>query len=68
MVSCHGKNPGSVLIGHESLDKDKLQDLRKLHDLGLAPAPTAAVLLQLGREQWEMQCQLNATYLCLVLY
>jgi len=26
--------------------------LRKLHDLGLAPAPAAAVLLQLGRERW----------------
>lgn len=68
VVSCRGKNPRSVLIGHESLDKDKLRDLRKLHGLGLAPAPTAAVLLQLGREQWEMQCQLNTTSLCLVLY
>lgn len=67
-MSCHGKNPGLVLIGHESLDKDKLQDLRKLRDPGIAQLPQQLCFCSWGGSDAEIQCQLKATYLSLVLH
>lgn len=67
-MSCHGKNPRIVLIGHESLGKDKLQDLRKLHDLGVAQLPQQLCFCSCGGSDGEIQCQLKATYLFLVLH
>lgn len=52
-MSCHGKNPRIVLIGHESLDKDKLQDLRKLHDLGIAQLPQQLCFCSWGGSDGE---------------
>lgn len=67
-MSCHEKNPGLVLIGHERLDKDKVQDLRKLHDLGIAQLPQQLCFCSWGGSDGEIQCQLKATYLSLVLH
>lgn len=66
-MSCHEKKPRLVLIGHESLDKDKLQDLRKLHDPGIAQFPQQLCFCSWDRSNGEMQRQLKATYLSLVL-
>lgn len=67
-MSCHGKNSRLVLTGHEHRDKDKLQDLRKLHDLGIAQLPQQPCFCSWGGSDGEIQCQLKATYLFLVLH